>query len=148
MSRRPISVNEAAELLGITPNAILKKIHTGKILAKKLSNKGFMVSRESTLGKEVSEAQFEKECSRYISVPEACDIVCVTDGMIGRMLKDGRLNGFRLNDKAWAVERKSAEENYKEAISRRSNLRGHPRKFGEARRPKKKPTGRARSKKS
>jgi len=148
MTRSIISVSEAAELLDITPNAILKKVHSGKLLARKLSDKGLMISRDSTLGKEVSQARFDKECDRYCSVPEACDIVCVTDGMIGRMLKDGRLNGFRLNDKAWAVERASAEANYREAISRRSALRGHPRKFGEARRPKKRASGRARSKKA
>lgn len=143
---RPISVNEAAEIAGITPEAILKRIAVGKLVSHRLSDKGVMVCRESLLGEKVSKSQWEKECSQWISVPEACDITCVTDGMVIRMLKDGRLNGFMLNSKAWAVSRTSAEQNYREALAQRDGKRGHPRYFDEPRRPKKRPTGRPRKK--
>lgn len=143
---RPISVNEAAEIAGITPEGILKRITTGRLVSAKMSNKGILVCYESLMGEKFSEAQWEKEVAKWISVPEACDVACVTDGMVIRMLVDGRLSGFRLNPKAWAVSRASAEQNYREALEQRGSKKGQPRQFGASRRPKKKPTGRPRKK--
>jgi hypothetical protein len=142
--RRPISIGEAAKMLGITPVAVKKRIDTGKILARTLSDKGILVCPESVLGQPCSEKAFERLCARYISVPEACDIVCVTDGMVGRMLADGRLNGFRLNGKCWAVERASAEQNMREYLAS-PPYRGRRRLLGESRRPVKRPAGRKRA---
>lgn len=134
--KRPISIAEAAEILGISQVAVTKRIRRGNLLASALSDKGIMVCRESVLGKTVDAAAFARLCSRYISVPEACDIVCVTDGMIGRMLADGRLKGFRLNPKAWAVERASCERNIQEYLASPPSY-GRPRRVGESRRPAK-----------
>lgn len=136
--KRPISISEAAEILGISAVAVQKRIHRGTILAAPLSDKGIMVCHESVLGKKADPSEFAKLCSRYISVPEACDVVCVTDGMIGRMLADGRLRGFRLNPKAWAVERASCEANIKEYLASPPSY-GRPRVVGQPRRPAKKP---------
>ena len=137
---RPISVNEAADIAGITPEGILKRITTGRLVAAKMSNKGILVCYESLMGEKFSESQWEKEVKKWISVPEACDVTCVTDGMVIRMLVDGRLSGFRLNPKAWAVSLASAEQNYREALEQRGSKRGQPRQFGASRRPKKKPS--------
>lgn len=137
--RRPISVQEAAKILGITDVAVMKRISRGKVLARPLSSKGLMVCHESVIGEPFSPEQFEAECKKWISVPEACDIVCVTDGMIGRMLADGRLKGWRLSDNAWAVSRKSCEDNMKEYLANPPKV-GRPRLVGERRSPKKKPS--------
>ena len=135
----PISVQEAAARLGITTVAAMKRIRRGTLLALPLSSKGFMVSQESVAGQPVSAAEFGRLCGRYVSVPEACEIVCVTDGMVIRMLNDGRLKGFRLNDNAWAVDRRSAEENIREYLKAPSACGGCPRDLTSSRRPKKRP---------
>lgn len=135
--KQPISVQDAAAILGISRVAVMKRIARGTLLALPLSSKGWMVCQEAVEGRPHSPAEFERVCKRYISVPEACDIVCVTDGMVIRMLNDGRLNGFRLNDNAWAVEKRSAEENIREYM-RTGSQGGRPRDLGKSHRPKKK----------
>ena len=138
--RRPISVQEAAEILGISRVAVMKRIRRGTLCALPLSGKGFMVCHEHVLGEKFSPAAFERVCNRYVSVPEACDIVCVTDGMVIRMLNDGRLSGFRLNDNAWAVEKRSAEKNIKEYLAAPAAYGGRRRDLSRSRRPAKKPS--------
>ena len=135
--RRPISVQQAADMLKVSTVSIIKRVHAGTIVANSLSNKGWLVCAESALGLPFDRAEFDRMCGQYVSVPEACDIVCVTDGMVGRMLMDGRLAGFRLNGKAWAVSRRSCEENIRDYLSSGSH-RGQPRRIGESRRPPKK----------
>jgi hypothetical protein len=142
--RKPISVRDAAEILGISAVAVMKRIKRGTLLALPLSSKGFMVCQESVLGEPHSPAEFERLCRRYISVPEACDIVCVTDGMVIRMLHDGRLKGFLLNGNAWAVEKRSAEENIREYMRGALPPGGRPRDLGRSHAPKKRLTKRAR----
>ena len=56
--------------------------------------------------------------------------------MVIRMLNDGRLNGFRLNDNAWAVERRSAEKNIREYM-RAESQGGRPRDLVKSHRPAK-----------
>lgn len=114
---RPISVEEAAGIAGVTINAILKRIKTGQAVAVQLSGKGWMLCRDQIEGKKFSEEAFRKLCGRYVSVPAACRIVCKTDASVIRDLKSGKLNGFRLNTKAWAVDRASAERDIKEYLS-------------------------------
>lgn len=145
--KRPISVAEAAAALGIKEVSVLKRIRAGTLVALPLSGKGLMVCQESVDGEKVDPAAFRRACAKYVSIPEACDIVCVTDGMIGRMLADGRLKGFKLNEKAWAVERKSCEDNIREYLAS-PHRGGRPRLVGEARAPKKRAKGRRRQKSS
>lgn len=141
--RQPISVGDAAEILGVTTVAVMKRIRRGTLLARLLSSKGYMVCHESVLGEPCSEAEFERVCRRYCSVPEACDIVCVTDGMVIRMLNDGRLKGFLLNGNAWAVDRRSAEQNMREYMKSPSQYGGRRRDLSRSRAPKKRTTKRA-----
>lgn len=134
--RRPISVLEASEILGVTKVAVHKRLARGTLLGVQLGTKGWMVCHESVLGEPVDEKAFRRMCDGYITIPEACDIVCVTDGMVVRMLVAGDLEGFRLNEKAWAVSRKSCEANLREYLARPRQA-GRPRVLHEQRRPKK-----------
>lgn len=134
--KRPISVQEAASLLGISEVAVLKRIAKGTVVARQLSGKGLLVCRESVDGIAVDPEEFKSLCSQWVSVPQACEIVCVTDGMIGRMLMDGRLEGFRLNAKAWAVSKASCQKNIAEYLSSTSR-HGRPRDLTGRHSPKK-----------
>ena len=134
--KQPISVAEAAKILGISDVAVLKRIKAGRLLAVSLSGKGLLVCHESVLGKNPDPAEFRRVCERWISVPQACNIVCVTDAMIGRMLLDGRLKGFRLNEKAWAVDKASCEQNIREYLANPPTY-GRPRRVGDDCSPKK-----------
>lgn len=136
--RRPISIGQAAEILGVSTTAIQKRIAAGKISARPLSRKATLVCHESVLGEEYSEREFDRECRRYISVPDACEIVCVTDGMVIRMLEAGILKGFKVNGNGWAVEKRSAEQNIQEYLSSPFSGVGRRRDTTRSRRPAKK----------
>jgi len=114
---RPISVNEAADVAGLSVSSILKRIRTGQAVCVSLSNKGWMLCREQMAGQPYSDAAFLRLCRRYVSVPEACRIVKKTDASVIRDLKSGKLSGFRLNEKAWAVDRASAERDIAEYLA-------------------------------
>lgn len=132
--RRPVSVSYAAEFLGISEPAVLKRIRKGQLLAVPLSDRGWMVCHEALLkqfDEPVDEDAFREMCADYIPVAEACNIVCVTDGMVGRMLASGLLDGFRLNQKTWAVSRKSCEDNIREYLAGRRGA-GRPRAVAHA----------------
>lgn len=135
--KKPVSVQEAASMLGISQVAVLKRIAKGTLVARQLSGKGYLICRESVDGAEVDPDEFAFECKRWVSVPEACEIVCVTDGMVIRMLTDGRLNGFRLNGKAWAVDRLSCKKNIEEYLANPATG-GRPRTLTGRHAPKKK----------
>lgn len=45
----------------------------------------------------------------FISVAEAATIIGCTEGRVRQLLIDETLAGQKLNERAWAVERKSAE---------------------------------------
>jgi excisionase family DNA binding protein len=139
--KKPISVQEAASALGISQVAVLKRIAKGTLVASQLSGKGYLVCRESLDGSEVDPKAFAAACSQWVSVPQACEIVCVTDGMVLRMLADGRLDGFRLNSKAWAVDVRSCKRNIEEYLANPSTG-GRPRVINGRHAPKKKPSRR------
>ena len=114
---RPISVNEAASVAGVSVSAVLKRIRAGQAVAVSLSGKGWMLCHEQMSGQPYSEAAFRRLCRKYVSVPEACQIVKKTDASVIRDLRSGRLSGFRLNAKAWAVDKASAERDFREYLS-------------------------------
>jgi excisionase family DNA binding protein len=136
---RPISVTEAAKLAGVTRNAILKRIDAGTLMAVQLNGKAWMVCREDVNRRKFSESEFRRLCGQYISVPQACDIVYKTDASVIRDLRGGRLSGFRLNGRAWAVLRSSAEQEIRDYIAgSHDSLPGQRRRIGERRSPEKK----------
>jgi len=132
---RPISIEEASKLSGLTKSGVIKAISSKRLVAVALNEKGLMLSREQVAGEPFSEADFRKLCRRYVSVPEACDIVVKTDAMVMRDLRSGKIKGFKLNGKAWAVEKASAEQEFREYLASPRG-RGQPRRIGESRSPR------------
>ena len=55
-----------------------------------------------------------KTPGNFVSVQEAAEIVGVTEGRIRQLLavpkKDGGLDGFKINGRAWVIARKDAEK--------------------------------------
>lgn len=60
----------------------------------------------------------------FLSVSEAAELLGVTDSRIRQMLREEELRGEKLNERAWAVYRESAE---KAAKSQVDGGRGRPR---------------------
>ena len=68
------------------------------------------------------------QTQNYISVPEAAEILGCSRTWVLKLLNAGTLQGFKLNGKAWAVDRKCLSRNLKEYIDRqRDHERGRPR---------------------
>lgn len=132
---RPISIEEAAKAMGMTKSGVVKAISSKRLVAIPLSGRGMMLSWEQCHGKKFSEPEFRKLCQRYIAVPDACDIVHKTDAMVMRDLRSGRIKGFKLNGRAWAVERRSAEEEFRDYLAN-PGRRGQPRQIGKSRSPR------------
>ena len=63
--------------------------------------------------------------SPYISVNEAAAIIGCTVGRVRQLLLASELVGAKLNDRAWAVDRKAAEK-----LARTPSNVGRPRKHG------------------
>lgn len=53
----------------------------------------------------------------FCSVSDAAQIVGCTVGRIRQLLIDGDIAGMKLNDRAWAVDRKSAEKYAKKTFN-------------------------------
>lgn len=132
-----ISVPEAARILGVTDSAILQRIAHGTLVSRVFSGKARVVSRNSLLGRKVDEKAFDKSVAKLMNVPDACVLLGVTECYVYRMLNRGVLEGFKLNQKAWAVVRESVERNAREYVPgatrgwrRQPGLPGrrHPRK--------------------
>ena len=49
------------------------------------------------------------EVAKFVSVDLAAAIIGCTEGRVRQLLRAGELVGLKLNERAWAVERKSAE---------------------------------------
>ena len=132
---RPISIAEAAEVMGISRSGVVKAILSQRLVAVPLSGRGLMLCRDQCEGKKFVESDFRKLCRKYVSVPDACEIVCKTDAMVMRDLRTGRIDGFRLNGRAWAVNRRSAEQEFADYLAT-PRRRGQPRRIGESRSPR------------
>lgn len=132
---RPISIEEAAKATGLTKSGVVKAIASKRLVAVPLSERGLMLSLEQCKGKPFSEAEFRKLCQKYIAVPDACDIVHKTDAMVMRDLRSGKIAGFKLNGRAWAVEKRSAEQEWKDFLANPKG-RGQPRQIGISRSPR------------
>lgn len=63
----------------------------------------------------------------YVSVPVAAETLGCTEVWVLRMLKDGTLEGFKLNGRAWAVKRSSLEKNLREYLERDPSHAGRKR---------------------
>lgn len=134
--RTPVSVGEAASIRGLSEEAIIKAIRTGRLVAVQLNARGWMLCREQVEGRKFSEPEFRKLCGRYVSVPEACEICHKTDAAIIRDLKSGVIDGFKLNDKAWAVLKSSAEKEFRDYLANSKGRVGRKRDLGGSRSPR------------
>lgn len=146
---RIVSVAEAAKIRQQTHEGIMKAVATGRLHFHRFSTKGFMLSERQVRGLDFSRAEFERLCGLYVSVPDACNICCKTDASIIRDLKSGKLKGFRLNNRSWAVLRSSAEAEFEEYLQNHKSRVGRKRDVGKSRSPRdlrKKTTKRAASK--
>ena len=63
----------------------------------------------------------------WISVPVAAQMLGCTDVWCIKMIQSGTLEGFRLNGRAWAVNRKSVAKNLREYLERDPALSGRKR---------------------
>lgn len=67
------------------------------------------------------------ENTEWMSVPDAAEMLGCSDVWIIKLLNAGQLDGFKLNARAWAVKRKSAEKNLREYNERDPALAGRKR---------------------
>ena len=67
---------------------------------------------------------------KWLSVPEAAEIMGCTESWVIRLVKAGQLEGFRLNGRAWAVLRSDAEKNAREYLKDGSTRRPRSRLVG------------------
>lgn len=63
----------------------------------------------------------------WISVPKAAELLGCTDVWVIRMVRAGTLEGFRLSGRAWAVSKKSVEQNLRDYLQRDPSLSGRKR---------------------
>lgn len=64
---------------------------------------------------------------RFISVPQAAELLGVSDVWVLKLLKSGELQGFRLSGRAWAVSEDSVEKNLREYLERDPSRAGRRR---------------------
>jgi hypothetical protein len=66
----------------------------------------------------------------FISVPDACEILGISDVWCLKLIHSGHLDAFKLSPRAWAVRRKSVmhEKRRHEATVGKSRGRGRPRR--------------------
>jgi excisionase family DNA binding protein len=53
----------------------------------------------------------------FISVPDAAALLGCTEGRVRQLIYEGTITGMKLNERAWAVDRKSVESYAKRDIS-------------------------------
>lgn len=75
--------------------------------------------------------------NKWVSVSEACELAGCTDGWIRHLLREGKLDGFQVNDWTWMVSRAQAVA-LRGSLSSRSNAaKDKPSKPSQKRRPRK-----------
>ena len=131
-----ISVQQAADMRGVSREAINKAVRSGRLESIKLSGKCLMLSLKQVSGGKFDAAAWRRIARSYCSVPEACDIQCKTDAAVIRDLERGVVEGVRLNGKAWAVLRESAEQELEKYLQRPSSTVGRKRNLSGSRSPR------------
>ncbi len=133
---RIIGIAEAAKIRGQSREGIQKAVVTGRLCGVLLSGKGWMLSERQVRGQSFDRKSFERLCSRYCSVPDACNIVWKTDAAVMRDLRSGRIEGFKVNSKCWAVLKSSAEAEFKDYLENQHGRVGRKRDIGFTRSPR------------
>lgn len=66
--------------------------------------------------------------SKYCSVPEAAEALGCSKTWVLALLNEGELKGFKVNQKAWCVEKRGLQKNLERYKMRQKNkCRGRPR---------------------
>lgn len=65
--------------------------------------------------------------TEWMSVPDAAKRLGCSDVWVIKLIAAGRLDGFRLSGRAWAVSRAAVERNLKEYLRRDPTLAGRKR---------------------
>ena len=60
-------------------------------------------------------------------MPDAAQALGCTDVWVIKMIQRGDLQGFKLSGRAWAVSKKSVEDNIREYLDRDRTKAGRPR---------------------
>jgi hypothetical protein len=68
-----------------------------------------------------------QKAPEWISVPDAAQALGCTDVWVIKMIQRGDLQGFKLSGRAWAVSKKSVEDNIREYLDRDRTKAGRPR---------------------
>ena len=131
-----ISVQRAAEIRGVSREAISKAVKSGRLESVKLSGKCVILSLRQVSGGKFDAAAWRRIARSYCSVPEACDSQRKTDAAVIRDLERGVVDGVRLNGKAWAVLRRSAEQEFRDYLERPSSTVGRKRNLSGSRSPR------------
>ena len=69
-----------------------------------------------------------KEKAEWMSVPEAAEVLGISDVGVLKLIRTNELEAFRLSGRAWAVSRDSIERNDKEYRERKIAKPGRPRR--------------------
>jgi excisionase family DNA binding protein len=69
----------------------------------------------------------KKTVAEWISVPEAAEIMGCSETWVLRLVAQGRLEAFRLSQKAWAIRRTAVLKNLEEYLKRSRGSAGRPR---------------------
>jgi len=133
---RIIGIAEAAQIRRMSREGILKAIRSGRLHAVTLSGKGLMLSERQVRGQSFSVKAFGRMCSKYCSVPDACNIVFKVDSAVIRDLRSGKIEGFQINSKCWAVLKSSAEAEFRDYLENQKNRVGRKRDVGATRSPR------------
>ena len=64
-----------------------------------------------------------KTIDNYLTAAQASELIGCTDGRVRQMLRDGLLIGLKVHERAWLVEKKSAEK-----MRKNTAKTGRPRK--------------------
>ena len=75
--------------------------------------------------------------NKWVSVSEACELAGCTDGWIRHLLREGKLDGFQVNDWTWMVSRAQAVALRGSLTSRSNAAKDKPSKPSQKRRPRK-----------
>jgi excisionase family DNA binding protein len=98
------TVENAAKVLGISESAIRRRVSSGKLRGAKVGNT--IIIDQDEIDKHIKENL--SKINAPISASEAATILNCSPQHVGRLLKDGRLNGVQVRRK-WHVERRDVD---------------------------------------
>jgi hypothetical protein len=132
-----VGVRDAAAIAGVTTSGLKNRIARGMVVGVRFNERAFVVSALSAGGCQIDRVAFDQSISKLATVEEACRQLGVCEARVPRLVRQGRLDGFLVNPRTWAITRESIDRNASEYDP--SSAKGTPRRPGlpGRRRPKK-----------